>query len=138
MLRRFFILLVLLASACSSGSPAGEPRPGAISTDATVSIDSPKPGAVFAPDSVPVSLTLEGAVLIPEATTTVVPNEGHIHIKLDDETISLLAGLTFDLTDFTDGPIEPGPHVLSVEFVAGNHQPFAPRVIETIVFTVRA
>lgn len=130
----FLILLV----ACASPSTGDDPKAGAISTNATVSIVSPKPGDVFSPDSVPIELTLDGARIIPEATTTIVPDEGHIHIKLNEETISLLAGLTFDLTEFTEGPVPVGSHVLTVEFVAGNHQPFEPRIVESIVFTVRA
>jgi hypothetical protein len=135
MLKRALPLLLVLA-ACSGGGEA--PKPGVISTDATVTIVTPKPGDVFEPDSVPVELELNGAVIVDETTTSVKPDEGHIHIKLDDETISLLAGLSFDLTEFTEGPVPVGSHVLTVEFVAGNHQPFEPRVIETIIFSVKA
>jgi hypothetical protein len=82
--------------------------------------------------TVEVAVELTGATLIEEVTTDISPDEGHVHLSLDGETISLLAGL-----EETIKRVEPGTHLLEVEFVAGDHGPFEPRVLQSVTFEVR-
>lgn len=137
------LLLPLLAACGNEGTPSagGSPSPQPlISTTGDLQIVSPEPGAVFAPDSVPVELSLTGAEVLEDVATStdVQPDTGHIHIALDGTTISLLAGLEFDLATENGGPLTPGVHILEVEFVAADHSLFSPREIEQLTFTVKA
>jgi hypothetical protein len=135
------LLGALALTACPSKpapGPTGSPTPSPlISTTGDLTIVSPAPGAVFAPRSVPVQLSLTGAEILEEATTTVRADEGHVHVTLDDQILSLLSGLEFDLVDVTGGPLSTGLHTLRVDFVAGNHVPFSPVETELVLFTVR-
>lgn len=129
-------------SACASEAPLSGERT-LIATTGDLTIESPDPGDVFTPESVPVELRLTGAEILEEASQDVQPDTGHVHVKLDGETITLLAGLEFDLVDLLaeqrGGPqeLEPGAHLLEVEFVAANHEVFSPREFEQMTFTVR-
>ena len=73
------------------------------------------------------------AKIVPASTTNIVPNEGHLHVILDDQLISM-TGDTQQLL----GNLTPGQHLLQVEFVATDHAPFDPRVIAVVAFEVKA
>lgn len=132
---------LLAVAACASDAPlatgSDDPNGSLISTTGDITIVSPEVGAVFTPSSVPVEIELTGARIIEEATTHMQPDEGHVHVKLDGETLTQLAGLRFDLVELREEPLDPGTHLLEVEFVAGNHLTFSPREIEQLTFTVR-
>ena len=65
----------------------------------------------------------------PAATTTAIrPDEGHVHLYVDNALVSMNYTLTQDL------PVHPGTYVIRVEFVAADHAPFSPRVISPDVF----
>jgi hypothetical protein len=104
------------------------PRP---SSPATVEIVSPAPSTTIEGDTVHVVLRLNGARIISETTTNIRPDEGHVHLYVNNVLVSMNYGLEQDL------PVEPGSTVLKAEFVAADHAPFSPRVwsAET-VFTV--
>jgi hypothetical protein len=124
----------LALAACGSDGGAASPTPTSaerISTTARLDVLEPQPGSTMAADEVTVRLRVDGARVIREATTNLSPDEGHIHLTVDGELVNLLGGLEERLTG-----LEPGPHVLQVEFVAGDHGPFSPRVIEVVTFTV--
>ena len=112
----------------ASVSPAAE-RP---STDATLTIVSPQDGDVLG-SSVDVEIELDGARVVTQTSTDLRPDEGHIHVLLDDELVSMTDGLEQTLRD-----VEPGLHILKVEFVANDHATFDPRVIEAVAFKVEA
>lgn len=116
----------------SPASPQAE-RP---SSTAELRIAEPEPGAMVSGDSVPVVLELEGARIVEEVSTDLRPDEGHVHLALDGETLTLLGGLEEDLVELRGAPLEPGQHVLEAEFVAADHGFFIPRVITTTTFTV--
>lgn len=140
--RRVVVLALAtsLLGSCASesdvmgGSETPSPRP---STVGDLVIVEPQPGALFDGASVPVTLTLGGATIVAAASTNITPDTGHIHVTLDDKVLSLLSGLEFDLVDLTEESIEPGTHLLRVEFVAADHGPFSPREVEVATFTVR-
>lgn len=126
--------LLALAAGCSSSptvatsqSPSAAARP---STPAVIAVTSPTPGQVVTGPTLHVVLTLTGATLVPPGTTTGVdPTQGHIHLSLDGQIVSMTNGTTQDL------PVTPGQHILQAEFVASDHRPFFPRDLQTIHFT---
>ena len=127
-------VIALVAAACSSGaSSAGSPsvlaRP---SSTGTLTIVSPTDGQVIHGTSVRVQTKLTGARVVAASTTNIVPDEGHLHITLDGEIVAMNFGLSDELTGLT-----PGIHTLQVEFVASDHLPFDPRVIQQVTFEVK-
>jgi hypothetical protein len=121
------VLLGLCAAACSSKSGGTPARPR---STATVSILEPKSGAELSTKTVVVQLELTGGTITKVVSTNIQPNVGHIHIRLDGRTITLLGSLTNPV------PVTPGPHIIQAEFVASDHGPFSPRVLSAVSFTV--
>jgi hypothetical protein len=125
---------ILVLAACTDGGGGdddGGPTPAARpSSPAMIRIVQPAPGEVIEGGRVQIEVQLSGATLVEEATTQIRPDEGHIHLALDGETIDLLAGLEETLE------VEPGTHLLEVEFAAGDHGPFDPRVVQSVTFSV--
>ena len=110
----------------ASVSPATD-RP---STDAKIRIVEPQDGDVFE-GTVEIRLELDGARVVDQTSTDLRPDEGHVHVLLDDQLVSMTDGLEQTLQD-----VAPGLHVLKVEFVANDHAPFDPRMIEAVAFEV--
>jgi hypothetical protein len=125
--------LALLLTACGGGTNNGgatrsnTPRP---TSTAKLDIVEPAAGASIPGGAVQVRLSLEGARIVPAATKDLKPDEGHIHLSMDDK----LQSMTFGLEDQIQAP--PGTHLLLAEFVAGDHAPFNPRVLVTRTFVV--
>ena len=128
--------LALALAACSpsqplttSGASSLGPRPA---SPAQVSIVKPTPNATLTGTTVHVILQLTGATIVSQTTTTIKPDEGHLHLYVDNVLVSMNYGLEQDIT------VPAGTHVLKAEFVAADHAPFDPRVwsAETI-FSVR-
>jgi hypothetical protein len=136
-----FLIAVALA-ACGSGTPstavgtsgptAAASPPGTLgprpSSPAVVTIVEPQNGAQITGSSVHVVLTLTGATIVTQTTTNIRPDEGHIHLLVDNVVVSMNYGLEQDL------PVHPGTYVLKAEFVAADHAPFNPRVYSAEVF----
>lgn len=135
------VVAVLLA-ACSGSSPAGgssssgggsstpaAPRP---STSAVLAIVSPTNGQVVSGGDVRVKLSLRGARIVPATTTHIRPDQGHIHLFLDNQIVSMNFGLSQDIPN-----VKPGSHVLRAEFVASDHLPFEPRDFTAVTFEVK-
>ena len=131
-----FALLVAVATAgcAGTGTPTHPaigstgPRP---SSPATVEIVSPAPSTTVQGDTLHVVLRLNGGTLVPQTTTDIRPDEGHVHLYVNNQLVSMNYGLEQDI------PTQPGTTVLKAEFVAADHAPFSPRVWSTdVVFTV--
>lgn len=144
-------LCLLLAAACgtkgvTTGSTTGANSPTAAgsplvvpsasnlstrpSTPAQLAIIYPTAGATVTGTTLNVQLTLADATLVPPGTTSGVnPSEGHIHLSLDGEIVSMTSGLTYAM------PVSPGPHILQAEFVGNDHLPFYPRKLVSVMFT---
>jgi hypothetical protein len=127
--------LALVLAACSGsttpslGVPSSlGPRP---SSPAQVSIVEPASNSTVTGSTVQVVLELTGATIVSQTTTAIRPDEGHVHLYVDNVLVSMNYGLEQDIT------VPVGSHVLKAEFVAADHAPFDPRVwsAET-VFTV--
>jgi hypothetical protein len=134
------VAIAALAAGCggggSGGSPSGSPsatsspRP---SSPAKLTIVSPTNGEVFQSSSIPVRIRLQGARIVRPVTTRITPTKGHIHLLVDNKIVSM----NYQLVDVLHG-VKPGTHVLQVEFVAADHLPFDPRVIQAVTFEVKS
>jgi hypothetical protein len=128
--------LALALAACAPGQsqatgvPSLGPRP---SSPAHVEIVQPTPSSTLTGTTVHIVLKLTGGTIVSQTTTAIKPDEGHLHLYVDNVLVSMNYGLEQDIT------IPAGTHVLKAEFVASDHAPFDPRVwsAETI-FTVRS
>lgn len=127
-LRMLAAALLIVAAACGGddGGAAG-PRP---SSTATIDIVSPDVGAVVPGPELLVELALEGGTIVERASKDLSPDKGHVHLKLDGRIVSQTFALSERIT------VEPGRHLLEAEFVAADHSPFDPRVLDTVTFTV--
>ena len=133
--------LVVLASSCGSGD-AGSPSPTSPAPTATadrpastakLAIVSPKNGQVIRGTTVQLKVSLKDAEVVTATTTDVVPDEGHLHVILDEQLVTMTGELEQLIANLT-----PGQHLLKVEFVATDHAPFDPRVIVAVAFEVKA
>jgi uncharacterized protein DUF6130 len=134
------ILTALGLPACGGNGDGGTSAPPVTlspiarpSSTARLTIVSPENGAVVRGSTVDLRADLEGARIVPQTTTDITPDEGHLHVLLDDELISITEGTEQDILD-----VQPGPHRITVEFVASDHAPFDPRVVAVVAFEVRA
>lgn len=127
-------MLAGLAVALVSCAPQGTPSPSITrpSSPAVITIDEPTVGETVSGTSVHVVLSLTGARIVTQTTTNIRPDEGHVHLFVDNVLVSMNYGLEQDL------PVHPGTYVLKAEFVAADHAPFNPRVVSAqTIFTVR-
>jgi hypothetical protein len=136
------VAAALVLAACGNSADGGNGATGATgatgstsdrpSSTAKLSIVTPKVGEVVHGSSVDLRVKLRGARLVPATTTHIVPDEGHLHVILDDTLISMTEGLEQTIPD-----VPPGDHRITVEFVASDHAPFDPRVVSVVAFEVK-
>jgi hypothetical protein len=139
-------VLALTTAACSSGGGTPQPDTGTTGSSPTPSVSADRPastakltivsptnGQVVTGTTVRMKVSLKDATIVPATTTDIVPDEGHLHVILDDQLISMTGDTTQLLSNLT-----PGQHLLKVEFVASDHAPFDPRVIVAVSFEVQA
>jgi len=134
----FAIMLIALSVAACGGPTvtapsSAAPSPPSASGDrpsspAVVKITMPESGASVTGSTVHVVLSLTGAQIVNTTTTKIQPDQGHLHLYVDNVLVSMNYGLEQDL------PVHPGTYVLKAEFVAADHAPFNPRVWSPEVF----
>lgn len=136
------LLVLASASALVVAACAGSPSPSAtpsvaptaavrVASTAQLTIVAPKNGAQLSGTSVHVEFTLNGARIVNTTTTDIRPDEGHIHLYVNNALVSMNYGIQQDI------PVTPGTYVLRAEFVASDHAPFNPRVwSQQVYFTV--
>ena len=100
---------------------------------AQLSIVQPPPGGTVHGKTLHLVIRIEGAHVISKSTTKLRPDEGHVHVAVDDVLVGTAFGPTADI-DITG--FKPGTHRLSIEFVAGDHFPFNPRVVVSEMFVI--
>lgn len=116
------------AASLVAPTPAGS-RP---SSPAVIAIVAPKQNAVITGSSAHIVITLQNAQIVPATTTNIRPDQGHVHLYVDNALVSMNYGLEQDL------PVHAGTYLLKAEFVAADHAPFDPRVWSTeVLFTVK-
>jgi hypothetical protein len=138
------VAAALVLAACGSSDDGGTGATGTTgaigatapssdrpSSTAKLGIVTPRVGEVVHGSSVDLRVRLRGAKLVPATTTHLVPDEGHLHVILDDTLISMTQGLEQTIPD-----VPPGEHRITVEFVASDHAPFDPRVVSVVAFEV--
>jgi hypothetical protein len=124
-------VMAFVLGSCS-GQIAASPAVVRPSSPAVISIVQPASGATVSGTTVHVALSLTGAKIVSQTTTNIRPDEGHVHLFVDNVLVSMNYGLEQDL------PVHPGTYVLTAEFVAADHAPFNPRVVSgQTIFTVR-
>lgn len=127
------LTLVLAVGACSNGA-APSPSPSSVarpSSPATIVIVSPLSGAKVSGTKVHVVLRLTGAEIVSATTTNIRPDQGHVHLFVDNVVVSMNYGLEQDIE------VHPGTFVLKAEFVAADHAPFSPQVwSDEVIFSV--
>ena len=133
------VATAFVLAACGSSDDGGSGATGATapssdrpSSTAKLAIVLPKVGEVVHGSNVDLRVKLQDAKLVPATTTHIVPDEGHLHVILDDTLISMTQGLEQTIPDVT-----PGEHRIMVEFVASDHAPFDPRVVSVVAFEVK-
>lgn len=126
------LAIALIASGCGGGGGGSSAGPARPATTARLQIVSPTPNETTGTD-ITLKVNLIGATVVPQTTGPLKPNEGHIHVSLDGQLVSMAYGTTQDLPNLT-----PGPHSVQAEFVATDHAPFANRVVAAVLFNVAA
>jgi hypothetical protein len=108
------------SAAVGGSAPASVgPRP---SSSAVVAITQPAVGASVTGPTVHVVISLSRAQIVQATSTDVRPDQGHVHLYVNNQLVSMNYGLEQDIT------LQPGTYVLKAEFVASDHVPFNPRV----------
>jgi hypothetical protein len=129
------VVASFVAASCTSSGVADTPSPstptsgGRPASTAKLSILSPTNGQVIHGGTVALKVSLKDAKIVPATSAVLKPNEGHLHVILDNLLISMTTGLQISIPN-----VPPGPHLLKVEFVANDHAPFDPRVIAAVAF----
>jgi hypothetical protein len=132
----------LTTSACGGG---GETTPSTSPTTPTPTVSADRPaspaqlaiitptnGQVVHGTTVQMKVSLKDAKIVDATSANIVPDEGHLHVILDDQLISMTGTTTQLLANLSQGQ-----HLLKVEFVASDHAPFDPRVIAAVAFEVQ-
>lgn len=137
-MRRRWIPLTLLGVGLLSSSVGVLAMPlvlgpcqGRPATAATLEVLSPAEGQTFA-GRVPVRVRVVGGRLAPSAALANQPDEGHLHIAIDGQVMSMV-GLERQVI-----PVPLGAHRITVEFVANDHLAYCPPVAVTRQVTVTA
>lgn len=106
-----------------------------IASPATLAIESPAAGSTITADMLVFEARLEGATLSRDTTTDLRPDAGHLHVTVDGAP----QDRWIDLIDRIDiGDLDPGEHLLEVEFAATDHGSFAPPVRAIAPFRIGA
>jgi len=129
----FAVAVAVLAAACSKGSaaPATTAPQARPSSTAKLSLISPTQGQVFTTSTIPVKVSLQDARVVATTSTNLKPDEGHLHLYVDNQIVSM----NYQVDAVLHG-VKPGQHLLRVEFVATDHAPFDPRVVVQVTFKV--
>jgi hypothetical protein len=131
------LVLAAALAGCSGDKSAGAtptsdtlgPRP---SSPARLTIVAPRNGATVPASGAELDVRLAKAKIVNVTTRNIKPTEGHIHVLVDDRLVTMNYKLSGPLPK-----LEPGTHLLRVEFVAADHLPFDPRVLAQVAFVVK-
>jgi hypothetical protein len=127
---------VLLLGACSgSGSSGGPPATSVLAarpaSTAKLTILTPRNGQTVHGQTPEIRLGLKGAKIVAQTSTRIRADQGHVHLLVDGKLVAMNYGLNEQLPK-----LDPGQHLLQVEFVAADHEPFDPRVLAQAAFQV--
>jgi hypothetical protein len=133
------LVAMLALTACGGGGDGGTEAPTATTTAAAdrpsspakLTIVSPRNGQTVSQARPELRLDLDGARIVNQTTTRIQGDEGHLHLHVDGRLVDMNYGLRQRLP-----ALQPGQHVVQVEFVAADHVPFEPRVLTQAAFKV--
>jgi hypothetical protein len=125
------LAVAVTATGCGGGKPNSASSTNRPATDARIQIAQPTPNQVTAPD-VTLVINLIGAKVVQPAKGKPRPDEGHIHVSLDGQLVSMAYTTTQDLHG-----VKPGSHTIQAEFVAIDHLPFKNRPLAFVQFTTQ-
>jgi len=123
--------LVLLGACSAKPTPSSTSQARPFST-AKLTILQPMSGTTIDGKDVEVKLSLVGGTVTMITTRNIKPNIGHIHLRLDGTTITILGSLDDHIPN-----VRSGQHVLEAEFVASDHLPFARDILAAVTFTAK-
>ncbi len=125
------VILVLLAACNSKTNGSVGTRP--LST-AKLSILQPTSGETVDGKDVEVKLKLDGGTVttVTVSSARIKPNIGHIHLRIDGNTITLLGHLDNHIKN-----VRAGQHILEAEYVAQDHLPWRKDILAAVTFTAR-
>ena len=123
--------LVLLGACSSKATPSSTSQARPLST-ATLSILQPTTGSTIDGKDVEVKLSLVGGTVTMITSRNIKPNVGHIHLRLDGTTITILGSLDDHIKN-----VNPGQHIVQAEYVASDHLPFARDILATVSFMTK-
>jgi hypothetical protein len=112
--------------------PSGGPTGQRIASSATLSFVEPSDGTRVAGDQLEVVLDLEDGTVVQGTSSSLAPGEGHIHLSVDGQLVSMTYG---EIQVIDMRPWGPGPHTIEAEFVAADHLAFDPPVVTTVEVT---
>jgi hypothetical protein len=116
------------APSTSSPATVAADRP---SSPAKLTIEAPRNGQTVRQQRPELRIGLEGARIVDQTSTRIQGDEGHLHLHVDGQLVTMNYGLRERLPQ-----LSPGQHVVQVEFVAADHVPFEPRVLTQAAFKV--
>ena len=131
-------LCALLAVACgsksnstSTGGAGPVPRP---TSNVQLQIVSPTPDEVVTGSSTLLEVNLVGGSVVPptQVSGPLRGDQGHIHVSVDGKLVTMAYTTSYEITGLT-----PGKHAVQAEFVAVDHLPFNPRVVNSVLFEVK-
>jgi hypothetical protein len=131
------LLLAAGLAGCGGDKTAGAsptsatlgPRPN---SPAKLAIVAPRNGAAVPAENAQLRVRLSKAKIVNVTSRNIKPDEGHIHVLVDDRLVAMNYQLSGKLPK-----LDAGTHVVKVEFVAADHLPFDPRVIAQAAFVVK-
>jgi hypothetical protein len=127
------VVLLVLAFATGAGAFAlggSQTATGTVpAPDVTVDILEPADGgAVAAGRTITLDVQINGGELTTD-TESSDPTKGHLHVFIDNELIAMPTTSTPDIE------LEPGEHVIAVEFTGADHRSFSPKIIDEVTVT---
>ncbi|MBI2598682.1 hypothetical protein HYW40_00460 [Candidatus Curtissbacteria bacterium] len=103
----------------------------------SLKILTPGPAQTIYGNTVPVLISVENLELT-DYQTSALPQlgQGHIHLWLDDDTLTNESAIKVTTDTHTFSGVTPGDHTLVAEIVNNNHTSLIPAQITTVKFTV--
>lgn len=118
--------IALAVGSFTLGNP-GNQSAGAAPSGVAIAVTFPENGdLVPAGQLIPIDFELENARLTSQTTSTD-PREGHIHVFVD----SALVSMPMNSSD-VEVTLDPGEHVVTLEFTTADHRSFAPKILDEI------
>jgi hypothetical protein len=105
--------------------------PNRPSSDARLEILQPTPDEVVRGSSLEVDIELIGGKITSLTSTSLSSSTGHLHVSIDGQLLSMTSASD---TRVDISGLDIGEHTLQAEFVAADHGPFQPRVLESVSF----